>query len=165
MADHIFLVGFMGAGKSTVGAELARKLSRRFYDLDQLIEQSAGTTVARIFEAAGESEFRRLEQEAVARCDALEPSVIAVGGGAFVSQINREAMQRSGVSVWLNCPLETCLARIRGDAGRPKLGADSAMRELLAKRICFYAKADHVIETGDLDATAVADKIVAILGS
>src|SRR5262249_44112294 len=153
----------MGAGKSTVGEELARKLCRPFYDLDQLIEASTGVTVAGIFETRGETEFRRLEQEAIAGCSALEASVIAVGGGAFVSSTNRELISRSGVSVWLNCPLETCLARISGDAGRPKLRGYDEMKDLLAQRTGAYSMADYEIETGDLEAAELVDCIISLL--
>lgn len=146
----IFLVGFMGAGKSTVGRALAERLEYDFFDLDELIEARAGKSVQAIFGELGEAEFRRLEHEAIRGCGNRSRAVIALGGGAYVSEENRALLRTIGRTVWLDCPLDICLRRISGDASRPLLGDEDAMRELLEERRPAYAQADYVVETGEL---------------
>src|SRR5690242_3761047 len=108
----IFLVGFMGAGKTTVGRALARELQYEFFDLDELIAERAGKSVQTIFAELGEPEFRRLEREAIKGCCGMVRTVIALGGGAFVSDLNRTLLREIGRTVWLDCPLEVCLERL-----------------------------------------------------
>ncbi|HEX8186305.1 MAG TPA: shikimate kinase, partial [Blastocatellia bacterium] len=110
----IFLVGFMGAGKTTVGRALAQQLNYGFSDLDELIEERAGISIERIFSESGEAEFRRLETEAIQGCREYRRTVIALGGGAYVSDRNRDLIREIGRTVWLDCPLDICLARIQG---------------------------------------------------
>src|SRR5260370_1273966 len=108
----IFLVGFMGAGKTTVGRALAEHLEFDFFDLDELIEACAGKSVQAIFAELGEAEFRGLEHEAIRACKDRSRAVIALGGGAYVSEQNRALLRTIGRAVWLDCPLEICLRRI-----------------------------------------------------
>ena len=157
---HIFLLGFMGAGKSTVGPILAMQLSRPFYDLDDLISLRTGQSVSEIFSSSGEAEFRRLERDSLERSGELEPSVIGLGGGAFVQPENRAIVKRLGVSVWLDCPLNVCLQRIRGDRSRPLLGADAEMKALLEARTPAYALADSVLQVGELPPRQIAERII-----
>jgi shikimate kinase len=157
---HLFLVGFMGAGKSTVGPLVASRLSRAFYDLDDLIQARAGKTVAEIFRDNGEAEFRRLERQELSDCRGLEPSVIALGGGAFTFEENRMIVGQLGSSVWLDCPLDVCLERVGDDRSRPLLGDDVAMRALFESRQSSYRRADVTIETGTVSPEEVADQIV-----
>jgi shikimate kinase len=157
---HVFLVGFMGSGKSTVGRALATRLSRPFLDVDCLIEETAGQSIADIFRESTESEFRRLELAAIQSCRRLDPSVIALGGGAFVLDENRKLVSETGVSIWLDCPLEVCLERVRGDKTRPLLGTDSEMRRLLEARIPYYQMASIVVHTGDRTAEQIAYEIL-----
>jgi len=155
----IFLVGFMGAGKTTVGRALAQKLGYAFYDLDQLIEERAGKSVQAIFAELGEAEFRRFEREAIQVCCDASRTVIALGGGAYVSEENRITLSAIGKTVWLDCPLEICLRRISGDRSRPLLGNEREMSELLALRRGSYAQADFVVRTGDRSAEELATEI------
>lgn len=157
---HVFLVGFMGSGKSTVGRMLAASLSRPFLDVDCLIEERAGKSIADIFRDSSESEFRRLELAAIQSCKALEPSVIALGGGAFVSEENRRLVSEAGISVWLDCPLEVCLERARGDTARPLLGTESEMRGLLDRRTPYYQKASLRVRTGTRSPEEIASEIL-----
>lgn len=161
----VFLVGFMGSGKTTVGKALARLLSRDFFDLDQLIESSSGKTIAEIFRDLGEPEFRRLEREAILRCGDLKHAVVALGGGAYVAEENQNAVRALGKTVWLDCPLEVCLARINGDQSRPLLADESQMTALLEQRRRAYEQADYVVRTGELSPDELALEIVRLCGA
>jgi shikimate kinase len=162
---HIYLVGFMGSGKSIVGRILAAKLARPFVDMDSLIEARSGKTISQIFTEGTEAEFRRLESLAIESCKNLAAAVVALGGGAFLSHKNRSIVQESGVSVWLDCPLQQCLARIRDDDSRPLLGDDSEMETLLSQRTPFYAQASVVVQTGDRTPEQIAAEVISQLGA
>jgi shikimate kinase len=159
----IFLVGFMGAGKTTVGRSLAKQLDYTFYDLDELIEERAGKSIERIFSDLGEAEFRRLETEAIQACRECEKAVIALGGGAYVSDRNRELLREIGKTVWLACPLEICLARIQGDRSRPLLTTNREMKALLESRLPSYTVADFVVESGASPPEEIAFEITRLL--
>ena len=155
----ILLVGFMGSGKTTVGQALAIHLNFAFFDLDRLIEARAGRSVAQIFGELGESEFRRLEQEAILGCRDVRRAVIALGGGAYESKENRNALRAIGRTVWLDCPLDVCLRRISGDQSRPLLADEAQMSALLEQRRSAYELADYVVQTGELSAGQLAVEI------
>lgn len=161
--EPIFLVGFMGAGKTTVGRTLAEHLRYDFFDLDELIEAQAGNSVQAIFAELGEAEFRRLEHEAIRACSDRLRAVIALGGGAYVSGQNRTLLRTIGRTVWLDCPLEVCLKRVSGDKSRPLLGDEDEMRELLEERRSAYAQADYVVETGELSPEKLVIEITRLL--
>ncbi len=114
----IFLVGFMGSGKSTVGRALAEELGWGFADLDEDIEKREGMSISQIFDTRGEAEFRQAEtaalQERVRLIERGKPCVIALGGGAFLSEENFEIVSNNGVSVWLDCPFSTVERRLAG---------------------------------------------------
>jgi shikimate kinase len=160
----IFLVGFMGAGKTTVGQVLASRLKRNFFDLDTVIEHRAGKSIQQIFSDLGEPEFRRIEREAIESCRELKNAVIALGGGAYIPEENRNALSGIGTTIWLDCPLEICLERVSGDETRPLLGAEAEMRALLDKRRPAYALADYVAQTGARAPDEVALEIIRLLG-
>jgi shikimate kinase len=159
----IFLVGFMGAGKTTVGRALARQLQWDFFDLDDLIEQRTGKSVQAVFAESGEAEFRRLEREALQSCSELVRTVIALGGGAYVSEENRTSMRLIGRTIWLDCPLEVCLGRISGDHSRPLLGGQNEMRALLELRRPGYAEADFAVQAGNHSPEVLAVEITKLL--
>ncbi len=159
----IFLVGFMGAGKTTVGRVLARQLKCAFFDLDDLIAIAVGKSVQEIFAERGEAEFRRLEHQAIQSCRNMDHSVIALGGGAYVSEENRTAVRSIGKSVWLDCSLEICLDRIAGDKSRPLLGSEDDMRRLLEQRREAYAQADYSVQAGELSPEELAIEITRLL--
>lgn len=157
----IFLVGFMGAGKTTVGRALAEYLKFDFLDLDELVEARAGKSVQVIFAERGEAEFRRLEHQAIRECIGLARAVIALGGGAYSSEQNRSLVRTIGKTIWLDCPLDICLRRISGDTSRPLLDGEERMRELLERRSTDYAKADYsVAATGE-----TPEQLVRTIGS
>lgn len=156
----VFLVGFMGAGKTTVGEALAAALGWTFVDLDRLIERREGRSIREIFERDGEPEFRRLEREAIISCRELNAAVIALGGGAYVAEANRKLAREIGLTVWLDCPLDLCLRRITGDAARPLLRSREEMADLFERRRPAYALADVTIETGERSQEELAAEIL-----
>jgi shikimate kinase len=145
----VYLVGFMGSGKSTVGRLLADRLGWEFIDLDREIEAEQGITIAEIFDQYGEEHFRRIETDAirqhVRRVRTGRPAVMALGGGAFCRDANYEMLQENGVTVWLDCPLE--VARRRADATRPLARDAGKFAALYESRRTAYARADFRIET------------------
>ena len=159
----IFLVGFMGAGKTTVGQSLAKELRYEFIDLDDVIAAQTGKSVQQIFLELGEAEFRRLETDAIRACGNQVRSVVALGGGAYVSKVNRELLREIGKTIWLECPLEVCLRRIRGDQSRPLLGDEQAMKALLDNRRDAYSQADYAINSSELAPQQLAKEIVRLL--
>ena len=159
----VFLVGFMGAGKTTVGEVLARRIGYEFFDLDQIIENQTGRVVREIFQQDGEAEFRRLERIAVQSSAQMTKAVIALGGGAFISAENRAVISNAGATVWLDCPLRVCLQRLAGDQSRPLLRSDVEMIRLLEQRRPFYQKADFTVQAEaepDQVAGAILDLLV-----
>jgi shikimate kinase len=163
-AGTIWLVGAMGAGKSSVGPALARRLGRRFVDTDAEIEREQGQAVAAIFARAGEPAFRALEREMVTRWLG-EPAVVALGGGAIVEAGVRSAVARAGTVVWLRARPETLLARLGEAASRPLLAGLSEaarlarLREILAEREAAYASAALVVDTDGCGVDEVVERV------
>ncbi len=147
----VVLIGFMGAGKTTVGRLLAQRLGWKFFDLDALIEQQEQRSIAAIFEEPGEKAFRAVESAALTQL--LERSeggcVIALGGGAFVQQQNREALERAGATtVLLSAPLEELQRRCKKDGATRPLARDKArFEELFAARQQAYSLCRFQVET------------------
>jgi shikimate kinase len=175
VAEHLFLVGMMGAGKSTVGALVARRLEIPFVDIDADVEARAGATVADVFERDGEPAFRAMERDALAESARdPHPSVIAVGGGAVLDAANRDAMRSEGSVVWLRASAATLAARVGDGTGRPLLsvpgGSDEAAIDgLLARRAALYAEVcDAVVDVDRREpeevCTAVLDAMRVLSG-
>lgn len=142
-ADKIYLVGFMGAGKTTVARHLGRRLGWRVEDVDQRIEARERKTVAAIFAQQGEPRFRQLEREVLGELLSERHVVVATGGGTFVEPDNRALMLADGVVAWLDAPLDRIVQRVPTDGRRP-LAADRAQMEALyTRRRLAYAEA-HV---------------------
>jgi shikimate kinase len=181
MTPKLILTGFMGTGKSAVGALVARRLGWRFVDTDSEIVARAGKPVADIFVQEGEARFRKLEREVIAavaedanlcpQCKGPRPAVIATGGGALADDANLRALKRAGVIVCLTARPEAIERRVRRSArSRPKLTESEKpllerIRELLAERAAVYAKADVSIDTSDLTVEEAADKVIAAFGT
>ena len=154
MSSAIYLVGFMGSGKSTIGRRLAEELGLPFADLDDDIEAVAGRPIADIFWTDGEAGFRDAEHSALAaRVRSGAAIVLALGGGAFTFARNRELLAGAGTSVWLDCPFEVALRRVKGFAHRPLAQDPLQFRALFEKRLPDYSLADIRIPAGsdDLD--------------
>jgi shikimate kinase len=157
---NVLLVGLMGAGKTTVGRLLARRLKLRFYDSDREIERRCGVKVPVIFEIEGEAGFRAREEQAIAELTALRGIVLATGGGAVLSEQNRRQLAGSGTVIYLNARPEDLYQRVRQDRNRPLLaGADPLrrLRELHEERDPLYRSlADLVVDTGTQSVPALA---------
>lgn len=161
---NIFLIGPMGAGKSTVGRCLAGMLGKRFRDADQEIEARTGASITLIFEIEGEAGFRRRETDVLEELTAGDNLVLATGGGAVLSEYNRRRLRERGTVVYLRAPLETLLARTHRDRSRPLLQtADrrQTLKEILAVRDPLYRETAHlIVETDHRPAMTVAREIV-----
>jgi shikimate kinase len=155
----IYLVGFMGAGKSTIGRRLAQDLGWTFADLDEDIEAAENRQISAIFEQDGEAVFRRLETEALARrvrrIQAGTPTVLALGGGAFVTEANRDLVKDNGLTIWLDGPFETLWDRVSRASHRPLARERARFEELHLARRSSYALAEYRIDVCD-DNPAVA---------
>ena len=141
----VVLVGMMGAGKTAVGKAVAAHLGVPFLDSDAEIERAANTTIAEIFERDGEPFFRHKERQVIGRLLDEERGILSTGGGAFLSDENRDIISERGVSVWLNADLEVLWTRVRHKDTRPLLrGADpyGTLKRLYDVRVPFYARAD-----------------------
>ena len=162
----IYLVGFMGCGKSTVGNCLADELGWCFYDLDQEIEKAAGQSVTEIFANQGEAAFRALETQALEKrvrdVRIGRPQVIALGGGAFTIQENFELAANHGVTIWLDTPLDVIEKRIAHETHRPLAADPIRFRALYEDRREAYARADYRIETLDQQKEHVVARILAL---
>src|SRR3954451_18744041 len=143
----IYLVGFMGAGKTTVGRELSARVGAPFFDLDELIESAEKTSIKDVFAAHGEAYFRKRERDVLRSTRHLESAIVATGGGTFTFDENIQFIQSEGLSVYLSAPYSLLRARI-GDkaAERPLFRNDEAAHELYGSRIRYYRMCDLTLE-------------------
>jgi shikimate kinase len=160
----IFLVGFMGSGKSTVGASLARMLGWRFVDTDRSIEEEDGREIAVIFGESGEEYFRDMERRIVRHTPGVSPVVVAIGGGAFNDAGLREWMKSEGHTVWLDVPLEELKARVGEGGNRPLWSGEGAIEKLHEQRRGSYALAEHRIDASTGTPGEIAERILELLG-
>ena len=160
---RIVLVGFMGAGKSAVGARLAERLGYQFEDMDQRIEKRTGRTIAALFEERGEEAFREEERQEAVTLARLDRCVIATGGGAFAREPTRALLRDGAFTVWLRCDIETLLERIPADGARPLAGNRAIMRALLAERQPSYRLADATVDTSEATLEEVVEQIVDLI--
>ncbi len=157
---RVVLVGFMGAGKSTVGPLVARALGWDFLDMDDRIEERAGRSIADVFRDQGEPAFRALELEVAEEAASRPRLVMAAGGGAFAQPATREVLKRGAVTVWLRCDAATLEARVPADGLRPLATNRAIMRSLLTEREPSYQLADVVVEASEGTAESVARRVV-----
>ena len=163
---HVYLTGFMGVGKSTVGAVLAEIMGRPFVDLDERIEAKQGAMISEIFRSVGETGFRVLESDSLRQLDDAVPAVVALGGGVQSKSENREWLVDHGITVWIDLPLNDLMDRLRGEerASRPKFESESQIRELFQNRLVDYGDSDLRIEVSSSDsAAAVASRICELM--
>ena len=161
----VFLCGFMGCGKSTVGKKLSKLTGFDFVDLDRLIEQTQGKSIPEIFSEKGEEYFRRLESDAIKGFSGKV--IVALGGGAILQKENAAAAKAQGAVVYIYTRFETCYRRISGDSRRP-LAAGSTRAELLErykKRASVYEKAATVTVKGNSTPKLIAEEICQKLNS
>lgn len=165
----VVMVGMMGAGKTAVGTAVARALGVAFRDSDEEIVKAANRTIAEIFERDGEPFFRARETEVLARLLRGQPCILSTGGGAFLSEANRDLIRQAGVSVWLRADLDLLWQRVRHKTTRPLLRTANpreTLRALYEARVPFYGLADIVVDSAaDLSVDEMAAKVVAALAA
>ena len=161
--SRIFLVGPMGAGKTTIGNQLARSLNLDFIDLDQELERRTGASVSLIFDIEGESGFREREKKLIDELTQRDRTVLATGGGAVLAADNRQRLSRRGFVIYLKTRLETLVERTRYDTSRPLLHSGdpaATLDEILQVREPLYAEvADLVVDSGKLSVKQVLKMI------
>jgi shikimate kinase len=166
LAKNIALIGFMAVGKSAIGRTLARKLRRRFVDLDRVIERAEGSKVREIFERKGETYFRQLEKQALTAVLEANNQVIATGGGVILDDQNIQILREKALLIGLSAEADVLLARAGDGSKRPLLqGSDrrEKIADLLRQRASRYAQAHVTIDTSNLTVDQVVKKIIAIL--
>ncbi|MBD2112997.1 MULTISPECIES: shikimate kinase [Cyanophyceae] len=160
---NLYLIGMMGAGKSSTGAALAQTLGYQFFDTDAVVVEAAGQSIPDLFASQGETAFRQLETEVLAELSAYRRLVIATGGGIVTQQKNWSYLHH-GIVVWLDVPTAVLQGRLAGETGRPLLqGQDweTQLTTLLAQRQHLYAQADVQVTVGAGEAVeAIAARIL-----
>jgi shikimate kinase len=164
MKRHVALVGFMAAGKSTIGKRLARKLKCAFFDTDDLVVDEHGG-ISEIFYNEGEASFRRYEHAAIAHVlEEGDPGIVALGGGALTRDENQKMLKKRAYRVFIKVSPEMVLERMRrSKVVRPLIGPTpslSKIKDIYTKRMPQYAHADHVIEADDLSTSQIVDNII-----
>jgi shikimate kinase len=145
---NLYLIGMMGAGKSTVGKQLAPRLNYHFFDTDTLITQATGCSISQIFAESGEAEFRQIETQTLGQISAHTRLVVATGGGIVTQRINWSYL-RHGLVIWLDASPQTLWERIKADDSRPLLQDPNPLQkleDLLQQRQALYAQADLRVE-------------------
>jgi len=163
----VCLTGFMGSGKSTAGRLLARQLAWPYIDLDIRITDAAGLMIPEIFERLGEPEFRRMEQEQLARvlaesAELPKPRVVSLGAGTIVQAQNLALLRESGaLLIWLDCPMEELLQRCAQTTDRPLFRDEASFRQLYEERRPFYQQADYRVDS-NTEPVRVVEQILAL---
>ncbi len=163
MTGNIFLVGLMGAGKTTVGKQLAKRLRKTFIDTDHEIEKRTGVRIPLIFELEGEAGFRSREAAVIEEFSGQHDIVLATGGGAILSQQNRDNLSRNGTVIYLRAKVEDLWQRTRHDKNRPLLQTSdpqAKLKELYAQRDPLYREiADITMDSGIQSVQALVHQI------
>ncbi|MCH2291224.1 MAG: shikimate kinase [Deltaproteobacteria bacterium] len=160
---NILLTGFMGAGKTTVGKKLSKRLGYFFIDTDREIEKEQGCTISEIFKYGGEICFRDLETNMLQQLQSKQNLVIATGGGMVMRQENRNLMQNLGTRVYLKVGLEELIRRLKKDKKRPLLQEARPIEritEMLEQRKSIYEEAECIVDTTDLSPQQMVSEII-----
>ena len=162
LRGRIYLVGFMGSGKTVVGRRVAERLQVPFVDIDEEVERTSGLTVRALFEAAGEEEFRRRESVFLQGTESIPVAVVATGGGSFVRPENRERLRLLGTTVFLDPPFATIRQRLAGKTDRPLFQHAEQAEVLFREREPFYKMAARRVElTGEESVEEASDAVLA----
>ncbi len=159
-ADKLYLVGFMGAGKTTVARALATRLGWRAVDIDEAIEAREHMTVAELFARRGEPYFRSVERAVLLEHIPSRHLVVATGGGTYADPQNRAAINADGVAVWLDVPLDRLIARIPSDGRRPLAADRSGFERLYHQRRAAYQQAPVRLDAGGTSVGALVEQLV-----
>ncbi len=165
---NIYLVGFMGTGKTAAGKELARKLKWQFMDLDDLIELTEKRSIRDIFTQQKEAYFRRVEKRALSQISREKKFVVACGGGIVIDEDNVKTMKETGTVVCLSTTADVILKRTAGHIHRPLLNVPDPRKQielLLKLRAPYYARADKTIDTSRLSVKQVVERIMKLVRS
>jgi len=163
---NLVFVGLMGAGKSVIGRMVAQNLSIPFIDTDAEIEGVSRMTIAELFAAYGENEFRALEARVIGRLLKGGPRVISTGGGAFINENTRRLIKEGGLSVWLNADLDILWERVSKRDHRPLLKTENpkaTLENLMNQRYPIYAEADLTVQSGNIRKDAMANAVLAAI--
>jgi shikimate kinase len=161
--NNIFLIGFMGAGKTSVAGMLAKKLQLSFCDLDETIEKELEMKIPAIFSTHGEEFFRDAESKLLRAVAQRGGQVIATGGGVVLREENWEVMEREGVTIYLKAPAVVLYNRVKNNTSRPLLQVDNPfekVQELLSTRIPLYEKADLIVDTEHITSQEIVKEII-----
>jgi shikimate kinase len=163
-SENIYLVGLMGAGKTTIGRQLAKALSVPFYDSDKAIEERTGVDIPTIFEFEGEEGFREREQKMLQELTKMQGIVLATGGGVILREENRNLLIKNGFIVYLQCSVERILERTRRDTQRPLLRTENPRERIetlfVQREPLYLACADFKIDTGIMQSKEVVEHIL-----
>jgi len=163
-AENIYLIGLMGAGKTTIGRQLAKALQWPFYDTDKVIEEQTGVDIPTIFEYEGEEGFRHREEAVIQQLKQLNGIVLATGGGAVLRHNNQMALTENGFVVYLKCSIDKILQRTRRDRKRPLLNTEhprERIETLFKERDPLYIScSDVIIDSGSMQSKAVVKAIL-----
>ena len=164
IVKNIFLIGFMGCGKSTVAAHLFEEYGFQIIEMDQVLVERVGMSISEMFEKYGETYFRNEETKLLTECENQTDKVVSCGGGVVLRKENVEIMKRSGKVVWLTANPETILSRVKNDENRPLLEGNKnvlSIAHMLEKRYANYeAAADVIIETDDKSIEDICKEIL-----
>lgn len=159
--ERIVLIGFMGAGKTTVGPLVAEALGWTFLDLDQELVRRTGISVAELFRTRGEPAFREMELGLAEETTGLARHVLAAGGGAFAQAATRDALSRGALTVWLDCGLPAVQRRLSPDGSRPLATDRETIAELFVQRESSYRQADCKVDAEQAPAAVARDVVEA----
>ncbi len=164
LKENLIFLGMMGAGKSSIGAIVAKKLKLNFVDIDLEIEKLLGKSISEIFEEKGEIFFREFEEKITLKKMKLNSSIISLGGGAFINKNIRNEVLKNHISFWLNWDNKVLLDRIRGSKKRPltKNITDDELIDIMQKRSNIYSKALYEIKCDNLSKNQITEKILKI---
>ena len=158
--DKVYLVGFMGAGKSSIARALARRLDWRAVDVDEMIERREHQPVATIFAKHGEPYFRSVERQVLLDQLPTRHLVVATGGGTFIDPQNRAVISQDGLSVWLDVPIDKLIARVPADGRRPLAADRTEFERLYLARRAAYAQAAYRVDASHARIPAIVEELV-----
>ena len=162
---NLYLVGFMGSGKTAVAKEIAESTDLKYIEMDELIEKKEARNINDIFKDSGEDYFRKVEKEALKEISLADKQVVSCGGGVVIDEANVNLMKDSGVLICLQASPDVIYKRVKNNKDRPLLNVENPqvkIEELLRIRRPYYQKANYIIETDNLSVQQVAQEVKSI---